>query len=129
MLYKAFDTPNRMPRTRWDFHAATRGKRQTGQDGQLVAEIGSLAMEFTRLSMLMGDPRWFDAVQRITDAMAAQQDSTALPGLFPLTVDGEKMVFNSADFFTLDDMADSAYEYLPKMAAIIGGQLPVYQTM
>lgn len=61
MLYKAFDTPNRMPRTRWDFHAAARGERQTaqdGQDGQLVAEIGSLAMEFTRLSMLTGNPKW-----------------------------------------------------------------------
>lgn len=59
-------------------------------------------------------------MQRTTDATAAQQDSTTLLGLFPLTVDGEKMVFNSADNFTLGAMADSAYEYLPKMAAMIG---------
>ncbi|KAL2257934.1 hypothetical protein VTK26DRAFT_8945 [Humicola hyalothermophila] len=129
MLYKAFDTPNRMPITRWDPHAAARGETQASHSNILVAEIGSLTMEFTRLSLLTGDAKWFDAVQRITDEMAAQQDSTNLPGLFPLTVDGENKVFNSGDFFTLGAMADSAYEYLPKMAAMLGGQLPVYQTM
>ena len=80
MLYKAFDTPNHMPITRWNIHAAARGEKQVA-GGMLLAEVGSSSMEFTRLSMLTGDAKWFDAVQRITDEMAAQQDSTALPGL------------------------------------------------
>lgn len=129
MLYKAFDTPNRMPITRWDIHAAARGEKQVAPSNVLVAEIGSLSMEFTRLSMLTGDAKWFDAVQRIIDEMAAQQDSTALPGLWPLTANAEEMVFNSGSFFTLGAMADSTYEYLPKMAAMTGGLLPVYQAM
>jgi mannosyl-oligosaccharide alpha-1,2-mannosidase len=128
LLYKAFDTPNRMPISRWDLHAAVRGEKQVANDA-LIAEVGSLSMEFTRLSMLTGDAKWFDAVQRIADAMAAQQDSTALPGLWPLEVKGEEKIFNSGSVFTLGAMADSAYEYLPKMSALMGGQLPMYQTM
>ncbi|KAL9471874.1 hypothetical protein ACSS6W_009815 [Trichoderma asperelloides] len=129
MLYKAFDTPNRMPITRWDIHAAIRGKRQTAPPGLLIAEIGSLTMEFTRLSMITGDAKWFDAVQRIMDAMADQQDSTALPGLWPLVVSAKDQIFNIGNMFTLGAMADSAYEYLPKMSALMGGQLPIYQKM
>ncbi|KAK1762741.1 glycoside hydrolase, partial [Phialemonium atrogriseum] len=63
------------------------------------------------------------------DDMAAQQNSTSLPGLWPLVVDAQAKVFNSGIIFTLGAMADSAYEYLPKMSALLGGQLPVYQTM
>jgi mannosyl-oligosaccharide alpha-1,2-mannosidase len=129
MLYKAFDTPNRMPVTRWDLHAAARGEKQVARDSVVLAEIGSLSMEFTRLSMLTGDSRWFDAVQHIADEMAAQQGSTALPGLWPLKVNGEKADFSSGSIFSLGSMADSAYEYLPKMAALIGGELPMYQEM
>ncbi|UKZ69737.1 uncharacterized protein TrAtP1_010741 [Trichoderma atroviride] len=129
MLYKAFDTPNRMPITRWDIHAAIRGSRQTAPPKLLVAEIGSLTMEFTRLSIITGNAKWFDAVQRIMDAMADQQDSTALPGLWPLVVSAKDQIFNIGNTFTLGAMADSAYEYLPKMAALMGGQLPLYQAM
>ncbi|KAH7038271.1 family 47 glycoside hydrolase [Microdochium trichocladiopsis] len=131
MLYKAFDTPNRMPITRWDIHAAMRNDRskQIAGSGTLIAEIGSLSMEFTRLSILTGDPKWFDAVQAITDLMAAQQMSTELPGLWPLVADAQKQIFNGGTAFTLGAMADSVYEYLPKMSALLGGQLDVYQTM
>ncbi|KAH6632161.1 glycoside hydrolase [Chaetomium tenue] len=128
LLYKAFDTPSHMPITRWDMRAAIKGTKQVASEG-LIAEVGTLSMEFTRLSMLTGDPKWFDLAQRITDDMAAQQDSTAVPGLWPLKVNGQKRIFNSGPDFTLGAMADSAYEYLPKMSAMMGGQLPMYQTM
>lgn len=131
MLYKAFDTPNRMPITRWDIHAAMRNdkSKKVASSGTLVAEIGSLSMEFTRLSILTGDPKWFDAVQKITDLMAEQQMQTELPGLWPLISNAEKEIFNDGTAFTLGAMADSVYEYLPKMAALLGGKLKVYQTM
>ncbi|KAH6885265.1 glycoside hydrolase [Thelonectria olida] len=129
MLYKAFDTPNRMPIARWDIHAAIHQDKQEAATSVLLAEIGSMSLEFTRLSQLTGNPKWFDAVQRIADLMAEQQDSTELPGLWPLTVNAKDGVFDSGSTFTLGAMADSAYEYLPKMAALLGGQLPVYQSM
>jgi mannosyl-oligosaccharide alpha-1,2-mannosidase len=129
MVYKAFDTPNHLPITRWDFRKAAKGEKQVAGSGVLVAEIGSLCMELTRLSQHTGEPKWFDAVQRITDIFAAQQDSTELPGMWPLVVDAKDMKFNRGNVFTLGAMADSTYEYLPKMAALTGGQLPIYQRM
>jgi mannosyl-oligosaccharide alpha-1,2-mannosidase len=129
MIYKAFDTPNHMPITRWDLHAAIKGQKQDASSGTLVAEVGSLCMELTRLSQITGDDKWFDAAQRITDTFAAQQDSTELPGMWPLVVNTKDGVFNLGNSFTLGAMADSVYEYLPKMAAMTGGRLPVYQAM
>ncbi|KAK2593628.1 hypothetical protein QQS21_008676 [Conoideocrella luteorostrata] len=128
MLYKACDTPNRMPITRWDIHAAVRGEKQSASSS-LVAEIGSLSMEFTRLSQLTGDAKWYDAIKRITDVLADQQSSTELPGLWPLVVNTKDQIFNDGSLFTLGAMADSVYEYLPKMSALMGGQETVYQTM
>lgn len=129
MLYKAFDTPNRMPLTRWNFNAAAEGQQQVADDTVLLAEIGSMSMEFTRLSLLTGNPKWFDAVQRITDVMAAQQGKTALAGLWPLVVNAKDAIFNQGTHFTLGAMADSTFEYLPKMAALLGGKMPQYQVM
>ncbi|KAI8623467.1 glycoside hydrolase [Xylariaceae sp. FL1651] len=129
MLYKAFDTPNRMPVTRWDVHAAMRGEKQVAGGSPVVAELGSFTMEFTRLSQLTGNPKWFDAAMRIMDAMAAQQNATRIPGLWPQTADAGKMVFNDGALFTLGANADSAYEYLAKMSALTSGQLGMFQTM
>lgn len=129
MLMKAFDTPNRMPITRWHINHAAAGERQEAPESVLVAEIGSLTMEFTRLSILTGDPKWFDAVQRITDIFRKQQMTTSLPGMWPLVVNAKEEVFNQGSHFTLGAMADSTFEYLPKMSALLGGRLPEYQEM
>lgn len=129
LLYKAFDTPNRMPITRWDMEAAGKGEKNVADESVLLAEIGSLTMEFTRLSILTQDPKWFDAVQRITDLMAHAQTKTELAGMWPMVVNGREANFHEGTHFTLASMADSAFEYLPKMAALLGGQLSEYQTM
>ncbi|KAK0644010.1 glycoside hydrolase [Cercophora newfieldiana] len=131
MLYAAFDTPNRLPITRWRMRevAQAQGASQVAHDNVLLAEMGSFSMEFTRLSILTGDPKWFDAAQRISDIFEAQQDSTALPGMWPLVVNAKDGVFNQGDSFTLGAMADSTYEYLPKTYALSGGRLGGYKTM
>jgi mannosyl-oligosaccharide alpha-1,2-mannosidase len=115
MLYKAFDTPNRLPITRWNFKAALGGAEQEADDSVLVSEIGSLTLEFTRLSQATGDPRYFDAVQRITDVFDAQQDKTKLPGMWPVVVNAKAGDFADYSGFTIGGMADSLYEYLPKV--------------
>lgn len=129
LLYKAFDTPNRMPITRWDMEAAGQDGRYNADESVLIAEIGSLTMEFTRLSILTEDPKWFDAVQHIADLMADAQDKTELRGMWPMAVNGRKANFHEGTHFTLAAMADSAFEYLPKMAALLGGKIPEFQAM
>ncbi|PGG98873.1 hypothetical protein AJ79_08749 [Helicocarpus griseus UAMH5409] len=122
ILYVAFDTPNRMPVTRWNIHSTFMGLSQEANSFCLLAEIGSLTMEFTRLSQLTGDPKWHDAVDRIMEAFSQQQKGTRLPGMFPVVVNARAKNFQGrVDTFSLGAMSDSFYEYLPKMHALLGG--------
>lgn len=129
MLYKAFDTPNHLPLTRWNIHAAAAGEKQSASERALLAEIGSLTMEFTRLSLITKDPKYFDAVQHISELFAQSQMSTKLPGLWPVLVDAKGENLDIGKDYTLGGMADSMYEYLPKMIAILGESDNIYGQM
>ncbi|CAO2656465.1 Nn.00g052680.m01.CDS01 [Neocucurbitaria sp. VM-36] len=129
MLHHAFDTPNHMPVTRWNFRAAGEGKPQVADEQVLIAEIGSLTMEFTRLSQLTGDPKWYDAVTRVTRLLEEQQGKTKLPGMWPIVINARKADFTEDNGFSLGSMADSTYEYLSKMYALLGGRDAIYMKM
>jgi mannosyl-oligosaccharide alpha-1,2-mannosidase len=129
LLYVAFDTPNRMPVLRWNWPSARDGKPQVAGDGIVVAELGSLSVEFTRLSQLTGNPRFYDAVQRITDALERNQNATRLPGLWPVAADTKNLTFSLDNRFTFGAMADSLYEYLPKEYLLLGGRCNQYKEM
>jgi mannosyl-oligosaccharide alpha-1,2-mannosidase len=53
----------------------------------VLAEIGSLSVEFTRLAQLTLEPKYYDAVARITDALEEYQDKTRLKGMWPTQLD------------------------------------------
>ncbi|EED17791.1 mannosyl-oligosaccharide alpha-1,2-mannosidase, putative [Talaromyces stipitatus ATCC 10500] len=127
MLYAAFDTPNRMPVTRWKFHDAVNNLPQEAGENVLVAEIGSLTLEFTRLSQITKDPRWFDAVQRIMNIFDDQQEMTKVPGLWPVVVSAKTKNFHEFSGFTIGGMADSLYEYLPKQHLLLSGGSQQYR--
>ncbi|MCJ1392719.1 hypothetical protein MMC18_005590 [Xylographa bjoerkii] len=129
MLYVAFDTPNRMPNTRWKWRDAADGKPQEAATFTLVAEIGSLSLEFTRLSQLSGDPKYFDAVQRITEQFVRYQNQTKLPGMWPVLVNPKNTDFVSDNTFSLGAMSDSLYEYLPKQYMLLGGLHEEYRLL
>ncbi|KAJ9503884.1 hypothetical protein H2202_001023 [Exophiala xenobiotica] len=130
MLLVAFDTPNRMPITRWDWKKAADGiEKQVAPDFMLVSELGSLSLEFTRLSQLTDDPRWYDAIDRITRLFDQQQSKTKLPGLWPVVVNPKDQDMTSDRSFTLGGMSDSLYEYFAKEYALLAGRAPVYQKL
>lgn len=129
MLYVAFDTPNRMPVTRWDWSNAAHDGEQHAPSNALLAEIGSLSLEFTRLSQLSGDPKYYDAVQRIINVLDEQQNATKFPGMWPITLDAKDQDFTRDRTFTFGGMADSLYEYLPKQHLMLGGRSKQYQAM
>lgn len=88
ILMGAFDTPNRMPILfyRWKPTFASQPHRASQRSN--LAELGSLSMEFTRLAQLTKDPRYYDAVARVTNALSEWQDrGTKLDGVFPENVD------------------------------------------
>ncbi|KAJ5082848.1 Glycoside hydrolase family 47 [Penicillium argentinense] len=49
-----------------------------------LAELGSLSMEFTRLAQLTKQDKYYDAIARVTNELDALQDSTNMPGLWPM---------------------------------------------
>ena len=99
------------------------GNAQRAPTRALVSEPGSLSLEFTRLSQLTGDPKYYDAVQRIADYFEAGQNLTRYPGLWPVSIDSQTPDFTFDTFFTMGGMSDSTYEYLPKQYMILGGLL------
>ena len=129
MLYTAFDTPNRMPVSYWEWKNARDDGPQEPSTNAASADIGSLTLEFTRLSQISGDPKYFDAVQRISDFFQKAQNLTAIPGLWPIFVNGRDEDFSTGNSFCLGAMADSLYEYLPKMHILLGGILSDYGIM
>ncbi|KMU89178.1 class I alpha-mannosidase [Coccidioides immitis H538.4] len=129
MLYVAFDTPNRIPITHPNFIAAAKGAAQKPQDSALAAELGSLTLEFTRLSQLTNDPRYFDAAQRLMDIFEEHQSQTRIPGLWPVVINTRKLDFTRYGGFTIGGMADSLYEYLPKQHILLGGATKQYRKL
>jgi len=109
MLYAAFDTPNRMPVTRWNWENAALNGPQAADTQCLSAELGSLTLEFTRLAQLTGDAKYYDAVQRVTDVLEKQQNRTQIPGLFPVLVSPLREDYSSGETFTMGGMTDSLY--------------------
>ena len=87
VLMGAFDTPNRMPVLYYNWKPASASQPHRANPRSNLAELGSLSVEFTRLAQLMKKHRYYDAVARITDALADLQNRTKIPGVFPPSVD------------------------------------------
>ena len=90
----------------------------------VLAVLGSLQLEFTRLAQITGNGKYFDGVQRVMNELEKWQMKTSLPGMWPAMVNAQ--LFNTSialgspfdisdELFTLGALADSAYEYLPKV--------------
>ncbi|KAL2185679.1 glycoside hydrolase family 47 protein [Thermothelomyces heterothallicus CBS 203.75] len=130
MLYLAFDTPNRLPAFWFRFEDARQGRQVAGTDDP-SANPCSLSLEFTRLSLLTGHPKYYDAVARVTDFLERSQNQSRLPGLWPRSINFRDESVDQQGAFTLGGQADSLYEYLAKMPALLGrGRAPAsYENM
>ncbi|KAF3076946.1 putative mannosyl-oligosaccharide alpha-1,2-mannosidase 1B [Trichoderma lentiforme] len=126
-LYATFDTPNRLPSHWLDYSKAKNGE-QTADDSMSGAAGGTLCMEFTRLSQITGDPKYYDATERIKQFYYRFQNETSLPGLWPVTMNfrDEQLIETR---YTIGAGADSMYEYLVKMPVLLGGLDPQYPEM
>ncbi|KAL4817239.1 glycoside hydrolase [Aspergillus spinulosporus] len=127
-LYGSFDTRNRMPQSRWEWTRSALGQTIHPSGNTILAELGSLNLEFTRMTQLTGDQKYFDAIQRISDHLESAQKETLVPGLWPMMVDAESMRFSDPRY-TVGSMADSTYEYLPKEHMLLEGRTEQYQRM
>jgi mannosyl-oligosaccharide alpha-1,2-mannosidase len=125
VLFTAFDTPNRMPSPHYMWSATNEQANDHWPSQSVVlAVLGSLSLEFTRLSQITGNNKYFDGIQRVMNELEKWQDNTTLPGMWPAMVNAARInqsvslgsPFEGIDeLFTLGALADSTYEYLPKV--------------
>jgi mannosyl-oligosaccharide alpha-1,2-mannosidase len=88
VLMGVFDTPNRMPVLNYYWKPDYASQPHRASMRANMAELGSLAMEFTRLAQLTEKPKYYDAVARITNALVEWQERGApMKGLFPEMID------------------------------------------
>ncbi|KAI1121134.1 glycoside hydrolase family 47 protein [Nemania abortiva] len=129
LIYAAFNTENRMPVDFIDFDMAKTGEGLMVEASVVSAAPGTLSLELTRLSQITGDPKYYDAISRVMDVFYDGQQKTKLPGLWPTFVSMSSQDVVEGNRFTLAGGADSLYEYLPKMHALLGGLEPKYEEM
>lgn len=87
VLLSAFDTPNRMPITYYNWRPTFAKNPHRAGTRTVLAELGSLSMEFTRLAQLTREDKYYDAVARITNELELIQSTTRVPGLWPDKID------------------------------------------
>lgn len=87
ILMGAFDTPNRMPITFYNWAPSYTSQSHRAGSHVVMAELGSLSVEMTRLAQLTKKPKYYDAIARITDEFEKWQTKTLIPGLWPIKVD------------------------------------------
>jgi mannosyl-oligosaccharide alpha-1,2-mannosidase len=126
VLFTAFDTPNRMPSPNYRWSATdSEASDHSPSHSIVLAVLGTLSLEFTRLSQITGNDKYFDGIQRVVNELEKWQLKTSLPGMWPAVVDssivGQTFALGSpdsqSDLYTLGALADSAYEYLPKVSS------------
>ena len=128
MLLAAFDRPNYLPGFWFDFENAKNGKQRDDQQLALAAPA-SLSLEFTRLSQLTENSKYYGAIDRVMSLLAKHQNFTLLPGMWPNSINFDASSFTKHNKFSIGSSADSAYEYLPKMHALLGGMSQKYLDM
>lgn len=87
VLMGAFDTPNRMPTTFYNWAPSYTSQPHRAHAHAVMSELGSLSLEMTRLAQITGKHEYYDAIARITDEFEKWQPNTLMPGLWPLKVD------------------------------------------
>ncbi|RAH72242.1 class I alpha-mannosidase 1A [Aspergillus aculeatinus CBS 121060] len=87
ILMGAFDTPNRMPSLMYKWTPSHLTRPHHADKKAILAELGSLSVEFTRLAQLTKENKYYDAVARITNELEKLQDQTQYPGLWPVKLD------------------------------------------
>ncbi|KAL1859622.1 hypothetical protein Daus18300_009487 [Diaporthe australafricana] len=129
MLFAGFNTPSRLP---VDFFGMGQSKSGEGlqiEGGVVAASPGTLLLEFTRLTQLTGDPKYYGAIAPIADLFYEGQNRTNLPGIWPQWISMSVPDVATGTAFSLGSGADSLFEYVVKMHAMLGGREPKYAAM
>ncbi len=116
-LIKAFNTPSGMPWAQIDLGSGS-GSAASWTGGQLIlAEIGTVQMEFTTLSRHTGDPKYEQISMKVYEHV--RNNPVQPPGLYPLYADPNSGKWTSSQV-ALGALGDSFFEYLVKVWLLRG---------
>ncbi|KAG0346285.1 hypothetical protein BG004_001993 [Podila humilis] len=93
----------------------------------ILAEVGTIQLEFTRLSTLTGNPIYKDKALAIFDTLDTA--NAGIPGVLPFFVSEAENAPYSYYTGSIGGMADSYYEYILKEWIILDGKAPKYRKM
>lgn len=124
LLYVAFNTNNYMPVDFINFQTAKAALEQTVESQVVSASPGTITLEFSRLSQITGNDRYYAAVSQVMEVFRTGQNNTKLPGMWPMYVSMNTKDVISGYQFTIGGNADSLYEYLPKASLLLGSEDP-----
>lgn len=124
LLYAGFNTANGMPVDFINFETAKTGEGLFVESQVVSASPGTITLEFTRLSQITGDDKYYAAVSQVMDVFHQGQNETKLPGMWPMYVSMDSKNVVGGYQFTIGGNADSLYEYLPKAFALLGSNDP-----
>jgi mannosyl-oligosaccharide alpha-1,2-mannosidase len=124
LLYAGFNTENGMPVDFINFANAKEGIALTVESQVVSASPGTITLEFSRLSQITSDDKYYAAVSQVMDVFYRDQNNTKLPGMWPMMVSMSRKDVTSGYQFTIGGNADSLYEYLPKAHALLGSADP-----
>ncbi|KAG1051668.1 hypothetical protein G6F43_006138 [Rhizopus delemar] len=124
-LLPAFDTPSGLPAHYWN-----PAKNQSAQRDTLIAEVGTVQLEFLMLSQFTQNPVYGQKAQAITDLLDSMgyEHGIYIKGLFPTALDVDKGHFTDSKT-TFGAMGDSAFEYFLKEYLLTDGKIPQYGRM
>ncbi|CAB1115373.1 unnamed protein product [Ectocarpus sp. CCAP 1310/34] len=121
LLLPAFDTNTGIPTARVSF----RSHKNSGGTKSVLAEIGTLQVEFRYLSKITGIPKYAEKVNRVFDHMYGLPSKDGLYPIFVNPSNGQTV----GSQVTFGALGDSFYEYLLK-AWLQGGKTETkYRTM
>ncbi|CAO3655110.1 unnamed protein product [Mucor hiemalis] len=124
-LLPAFETPSGLPHHLWNPVQNRPNNRET-----LIAEVGTVQLEFMMLSQLTGNPIYGQKAQAITDFLdkMGYEHGMYIQGLYPTALDTHKGRFKNA-ISTFGAMGDSVFEYFLKEYLLMDGAFPQYGRM
>ena len=124
-LLGAFDTPSGIPMGQTNLQ--TKQSNNAGWTGgaSILAEIGTLQVEFRYLSQHTGNPVYAQKVNKVFDLMATKHPAH---GLFPIYVSTQNGDFQNNQV-TFGALGDSFYEYLLKVWLQGGRKETAYRRM
>ncbi|CAD6900004.1 unnamed protein product [Tilletia controversa] len=125
LIMPAFETYSGVPLGRVKMLGQAHSHMNSGNP--VLAEAGSLLLEFTRLWQVTGNRTYFDRVQRVTDFLDKNITSGRTGALFG--VDLSPYHHRTSGIVTFGGRADSYYEYLIKEYQLMGGRLAQYGRM